>query len=65
MTLNRESEYMKMQKNMTIKFLKLIDDWKKEKIHPPPCICVLCLWRKYEKKRRQKQIGKEAGAMIC
>jgi len=55
MTINNEYAIKELHKNMTIKFLKLIEDWKNENIHPLPCNCILCLWRKYiELKKNMK-----------
>jgi hypothetical protein len=38
-------------KNMTVRYTRILGDFKKGRLHPLPCICWLCLWRKFEKMR--------------
>jgi hypothetical protein len=40
---------------MTIKYKKIIEDWKNNNIHPLPCNCILCLWRKYIEIKKNKK----------
>ena len=47
MTIKTDTMDNNFQKNMTIKYKKIVEDWKNENIHPLPCNCILCLWRKY------------------
>jgi len=44
-----------INKNMTIKYKKIIEDWKNNNIHPLPCNCILCLWRKYSEIKKNKK----------
>jgi hypothetical protein len=37
--------------NMTARHTRTLNDLFSGKLHPLPCTCWLCLWRKYEKKR--------------
>jgi len=38
-------------KNMTIRHTRILEDFKEGNLHQLPCICWLCLWRKFEKTR--------------
>jgi hypothetical protein len=42
-------------KIMTIKYKKIVEDWKNENIHPLPCNCILCLWRTYIEIKKNKK----------
>jgi hypothetical protein len=37
--------------NMTARHARILEDFKEGHPHPLPCICWLCLWRKFEKMR--------------
>jgi len=37
--------------NMTARNARILQDFKKGRRHPPTCVCWLCLWRIFEKKR--------------
>jgi hypothetical protein len=38
-------------KNMTARNGRILRDFKRGRIHPLPCVCWLCVWRKFEKMR--------------
>jgi len=38
-------------KNMTEKYARQLREFTENKLHPAPCICWLCLWRKYEENK--------------
>jgi len=37
--------------DMTAKHTRILEDFKEDRLHPLPCICWLCLWRRFEKIR--------------
>ncbi len=55
MTIKTDTMDNNFQINMTIKYKKIVEDWKNENIHPLPCNCILCLWRKYIEIKKNKK----------
>jgi len=55
MTIKKDINIKELHINMTIKYKKIIEDWKNENIHPLPCNCILCLWRKYIEIKKNKK----------
>jgi len=46
-----DPEVKSIIENMTAKHSQILKDFKEDRLHPLPCICWLCLWRRFEKKR--------------
>ena len=55
MTIKKDKISNNIQINMTIKYKNIIEHWKNENIHPLPCNCILCLWRKYIEIKKNKK----------